>query len=98
MDMEEVVGLVSKKLDVSSEDAEKIIEKAVIGGEVLEGGEFSQWYNERFLPNCMFIDETGYSKMCVDALKILSRTAATDYGSSRQRDLRSEERRVGKEC
>ena len=87
MDMEEVVGLVSRKLDVPSEDAEKIIEKAVIGGEVLEGGEFSQWYNERFLPNCMFIDETGYSKMCVDALKILSRTAATDYGSSRQRDL-----------
>ncbi len=25
--------------------------------------------------------------MCVDALKILKRTAATDYGSSRQRDL-----------
>lgn len=31
MNMEEVVGLVSKKLDVTSEDAEKIIDKAVIG-------------------------------------------------------------------
>jgi len=87
MDIDEVVDLVSKKLDVAIEDAEKIIDKAVIGGEALKDGDFSEWYNERFLPNCMFIDETGYSRMCVDALKILSRTAATDYGSSRQRDL-----------
>ena len=29
--------------------------------------------------NTVFIDETGYSKMCIDALKILKTTAATDY-------------------
>lgn len=35
----------------------------------------------------MLIDEVGYARMCIDALKILKSTAATDYGSSRQRDL-----------
>ena len=87
MEFEEAVELVSKKLDITKEESEKIIEKAVIGGEVSEDGDFGPWCKDRFLPNCVLIDETGYSKMCVDALKILSRTAPTDYGSSRQRDL-----------
>lgn len=87
MEFEEAVELVSKKLDITNEESEKIIEKAVIGGEVSEDGDFGSWCKDRFLPNCVLIDETGYSKMCVDALKILSRTAPTDYGSSRQRDL-----------
>lgn len=87
MEFEEAVELVSKKLDITKEESEKIIEKAIIGGEVSEDGDFGSWCKDRFLPNCVLIDETGYSKMCVDALKILSRTAPTDYGSSRQRDL-----------
>lgn len=87
MEFEEAVELVSKKLDITKEESGKIIEKAVIGGEVSEDGDFGAWCKDRFLPNCVLIDETGYSKMCVDALKILSRTAPTDYGSSRQRDL-----------
>ncbi len=87
MEFEEVVELAGKKLDITSEESEKIIEKAVIGGEVSDDGDFGSWCKDRFLPNCVLIDETGYSKMCVDALKILSRTAPTDYGSSRQRDL-----------
>ena len=87
MELKEAAELISKKLDVANEESEKIIDKAVIGGEVLEDGDFEPWYKDRFLPNCVLIDETGYSKMCVDALKILSRTAPTDYGSSRQRDL-----------
>src|SRR3990167_4309840 len=87
MEFEGAVELVSKKLDITKEESEKIIEKAVIGGEVSEDGDFGPWCKDRFLPNCVLIDETGYSKMCVDALKILSRTAPTDYGSSRQRDL-----------
>lgn len=37
--------------------------------------------------DCVFIDQDGYSEMCVDALKILGTTAATDFGGSRQRDM-----------
>jgi len=87
MEFEGAAELVGKKLDITKEESEKIIEKAVIGGEVPEDGDFGSWCKDRFLPNCVLVDETGYSKMCVDALKILSRTAPTDYGSSRQRDL-----------
>ncbi len=36
---------------------------------------------ERLLPNLVFIDEPGYAAMCIDALKIVSTTAGTDFGS-----------------
>lgn len=49
--------------------------------------EASKWLAQRFLPNIVWIDEFGYTQMCIDALKILHLAAATDYGSSRQRDL-----------
>lgn len=81
-----VIDLVCGEINVDYEEAEKIVDKAIAGGET---DEFSleEWFEERFRPNCVFIDEEAYAKMCVDALKIVSSTAATDYGSSRQRDL-----------
>jgi hypothetical protein len=85
MEREQAIKTISNELRVNFAEAERILDKAVAGGEV--GCDFDEWINQRFLPNVVFIDENGYSQMCIDALKILSKTAATDYGSSRQRDL-----------
>jgi hypothetical protein len=85
MEREQTIKAISGKLRVNLIEAEKILDKAIIGGEV--DSDFDEWFNQRFLPNVVFINEDGYSRMCIDALKILGKTAATDYGSSRQRDL-----------
>lgn len=74
-------------LHVSETDANLIATKALSGGESQTAEALSNWVEQRLIPNCIFIDENEYAKMCVDALKILENTAATDYGSSRQRDL-----------
>jgi len=77
----------SEKIGVDKDEANKIVLKAVAGGEITPSLLPDEWLEKRFLPNCVFIDEEGYSQMCIDALKILSKTAPTDYGASRQRDL-----------
>lgn len=87
MTKEEAVGIIKEKLSIDSLEAENIIDKAIAGGEINSEVTLDDWINKRFLPNLVFIDEKGYSLMCIDALKILSKTAPTDYGSSRQRDL-----------
>ncbi|OGC21450.1 hypothetical protein A2291_05975 [candidate division WOR-1 bacterium RIFOXYB2_FULL_42_35] len=84
---EKIEQVIVEKLGVDSSESAKILEKALIGGEITDKMPAEQWLEERFLPNCVVIDEEGYSKMCIDALKILGTTAATDYGGSRQRDL-----------
>ncbi len=87
MKREEAVDIIRKKLDIDPKEAGVIIEKSIAGGEIIDDSGFEEWINERFLPNIVSINEEGYSQMCIDALKILSKTAPTDYGSSRQRDL-----------
>ena len=82
---EHIIATISKKLSIIEKDSKKILDKAKAGAEINESPE--SWLDNRFLPNIVFIDEEGYSKMCVDALKILGKTAPTDYGGSRQRDL-----------
>jgi hypothetical protein len=82
-----IVSAIMEELNVSIKDAEKVLEKAKAGGEITPSFTDKQWLDERFLPNCVSIDENGYARMCIDALKVLGSTAATDYGSSRQRDL-----------
>ena len=84
---EEAIKIIKEKILVTDGDATNILEKAKDGQEITEDFTLEKWLNERFLPNCISITEEGYAKMCVDALKILSTTAATDYGGSRQRDL-----------
>ena len=74
------------KLGIDEKEATAILTKVIAGGE-FKNLNIDEWFDKRFLPNLVFIDEDGYSKMCVDALKIISSTAATDYGSSRQRDM-----------
>lgn len=85
MTRDEVLNKISEKLQVVNTEAELILEKAEKGGEI--HGTLEDWLEDRFLPNVVFIDEDGYARMCIDALKILATTVATDYGSSRQRDL-----------
>ena len=82
-----IILSIANYLSISEQEATTIFEKAKLGGEITSTVDEVQWFEERFKPNIVFIDEVGYTKMCVDALKILHRTAATDYGSSRQRDL-----------
>jgi hypothetical protein len=81
------ISKLTEELNISIKDAETIIRKAQAGGEIKKDFTIKDWLDQRFLPNCVLIDEEGYTKMCVDALKILGSTAATDYGASRQRDL-----------
>lgn len=82
-----VADQIKELLHTEENEARKILEKAYAGGEINNEIDEQTWYNLRFQPNVVFIDEAGYTEMCVDALKILGTTAATDYGSSRQRDL-----------
>ncbi len=87
MCMQTAVEALVDRLNIDSEEAESILNKALAGGEVQDEEELEAWLEERFFPNCVLIDEQGYAEMCINALKILSRTAATDFGSSRQRDM-----------
>ncbi len=84
--MNKTVLTICQKLSLCESEASMILEKAIIGGETTEIDSIS-WLNNRFLPNIISIDEDGYARMCIDALKILGSTAPTDYGSSRQRDM-----------
>ena len=86
MTKQEVISKVATYLSTDEVEATGIVEKAISGKETTEE-DLEAWLNERFIPNVVFIDEDGYARMCIDALKILGTTAATDYGSSRQRDL-----------
>ena len=72
---------------LTQEEIQKIVEKSIAGGELTDESELNAWLTNRFFPNVVSINEIEYSKMCIDALKILGNTAATDYGGSRQRDL-----------
>jgi hypothetical protein len=85
--IEEILEAITEILHIDKQEALKILEKVIAGGEITKDIGFEEWFHKRFLPNLVFIDEEGYSRMCVDALKILGSTAATDYGSSRQRDM-----------
>ena len=87
MTYETAIEKIKKTLGIEEDEVKKILEKAIAGGEFVDESDLKVWLEQRFLPNCILIDEIGYAKMCVDALKILSTTAPTDYGSSRQRDM-----------
>jgi hypothetical protein len=76
----------SNKLGLSKEDSILVIKKALEGGET-QINEVEDWVNNRFIPNCVEINKDEYAMMCVNALKSVFSVAATDYGSSRQRDL-----------
>ena len=76
-----------KDFGFSHDEALKILEKSYEGGEFNNVLEIDDWYENRFRQSIVLIDEDEYAKMCIDALKTAQTTAATDFGSSRQRDL-----------
>ena len=78
----------SEFVGTSKDESLKIIEKAYIAGECDRNPDsIRQWIDDRFIPNTIFIDHHSYSAMCIAALRTAQSTVATDYGSSRQRDL-----------
>ena len=82
-----IIQSISELLKIGVKESTLILDKAKSGGEITSSFDDSQWFEQKFKPNIVTIDEDGYARMCVDALKILGNTVATDYGSSRQRDL-----------
>lgn len=76
----------SDKFGLNPEDSILVVKKALEGGET-EIDKIEGWANNRFIPNCVEINKDEYALMCVNALKSVFSVAATDYGSSRQRDL-----------
>lgn len=76
----------SKKLGLTSEDSILVIKKALEGQET-KIDKVEEWANNRFIPNRIEIVKDEYASMCVNALKSVTNVSASDYGSSRQRDL-----------
>ena len=64
-----------------------ILLKAYEGGEFNNVSDCEDWYNNRFSESLVKIDEDEYAKMCIDALKTVQYTVASDFGGARQRDL-----------
>lgn len=84
--MYKILDQLCNLLHVNKTIGEKIIAKAISNGECVES-DLEFWFEQRFSPNIIFISKNEYAEMCIDALKIVSNTAPTDYGSSRQRDF-----------
>ena len=81
------IEILNKQLGIPNSDIDKIFKKVLAGGEIKDKDEIESWIQKRLLPNCVMISKNDYTEMCVAALKILPYVAATDYGSSRQRDM-----------
>jgi hypothetical protein len=70
------------------EEAKSVVETAIAAGECeREAESVKSWIDNRFVPNTVFIDHLGYAEMCINALRTVPSITATDFGSSRQRDL-----------
>jgi len=83
----EVVKDYSECLSLTQKEAQNFIGKAFDGGEFTDFEYAREWYEERFIPNLIEIDKDDYTSMCTSALLTTMKTTATDFGSSRQRDL-----------
>jgi len=66
----------SDAIGVGADEAGLILDKANKGGEFHDYGDVNDWLENRLIPNTVTIEENGYAKMCIDALKILKKTAA----------------------
>jgi hypothetical protein len=85
---ENLIKAVEEFLGLEHLDALNVVQAAVVGGECGRSTtEIESWISERLVPNTVFIDQDGYLEMCIAALRTVPSTVATDFGSSRQRDL-----------
>ncbi|MBI3795252.1 MAG: hypothetical protein HY280_11090 [Nitrospinae bacterium] len=71
---------------ISDAEFETIKEKSKISGEFSDDT-FDDWFEKRFVNNLVSLTKDEYALMCVNALRILPGVSASDYGSSRQRDM-----------
>jgi hypothetical protein len=79
------VGL---SLGLDRTESTAVVQAAVVGRECeRDSTAIESWINDRLIPNTVFIDQDGYLEMCIAALRTVPSTVATDFGSSRQRDL-----------
>jgi len=69
--------------------AYSFISKAFLSGcyESTNHDDINLWYRNNFLKNLFILDEDDYVQASIQALKIQFNMAATDFGTSRQRDL-----------
>ena len=82
--VEEIEG----QLGLDRLEAVAVIQAAVVGLECDRNAEsINEWIQGRLIPNTVFIEKDGYLSMCIAALRTVPTTVATDFGSSRQRDL-----------
>lgn len=86
MNIDQIIEEISNVCLTSTKESTSLLKKAIEGGETNKD-EIENWYNQRFRNNLIFIGMKDYARMCIDALKILGKTAPTDFGGSRQRDL-----------
>ena len=68
------------------EEVEELIFKVIAGREIINIEELSSWVEKKLKPNLVFFSKNEYTEACIDALKMINTVAATDYGTSRQRD------------
>lgn len=60
--------IIAEKLNISSQEAQKIIEKAFEGSEIADKSKIFDWLEDRFLPNCVFKDKVLKRGVDVGAL------------------------------
>jgi hypothetical protein len=73
--------------DVDQDQATKLVDSAVAGGEIHKSCSFEVWLQQRASFGTVMLDSMDYVTALTHALRIAPNLAATDYGTSRQRDL-----------
>jgi hypothetical protein len=82
------IGEVEVSLGLDRTESTAVVQAAVVGRECERDTDaIESWVRNRLIPNTVFIDANGYLEMCIAALRTVPSTVATDFGSSRQRDL-----------
>jgi hypothetical protein len=85
---DDVIGMVEESLGLDQSESIAVVQAAVVGRECeRDTPSIESWVKSRLIPNTVFIDANGYLEMCIAALRTVPSTVATDFGSSRQRDL-----------
>jgi len=85
---EQLVGLIMKQFpDIDQDQAEKLYQSAVDGREIQQCGSVAAWFKNRVCFSMVVLDLNDYVTALAHSLRIAPNLAATDYGTSRQRDL-----------
>jgi len=82
-------NIIKEYSDIDPKIANEFVTRAYWSGVIRshEKADFLEWYNNNFKKNLFILDQNDYSEASIDALKILFSLAASDFGSSKQRDL-----------